>query len=573
MNAIVQQYDQPGKKGFDDSTIYRELEKEDSIRVRDSNDFYEYIAFLLAEYLPDRCPWGCLFGYRCAIGMSDGSKNEIPPENIISKEMVEFWENRIEDSVNPILKQRYTALVQEFKKTICGTKPDYKLRRMNVELIKTLIEEDYLTDEAQIAIKLHYAFKLLPSVQDISLVRTFVSTISTFIKRCPDKGWAIDACLDILYNADKLFKDEEKELWITLIEEKMESARVNKKVDAWRTFSHIKRLMKFVKHNQEKLLSYINDSISDFRISCGDNEMMLYGNLENVRDLCMEFDLREKAKAILLDMQNLAKNFGKYMVAHAIPMPYNKKRAMKIMELCMIEESEEAFENIVYSFIPSKDDAKVLVESEMKKSPLKALLRNQQFDQDFHPLSSTGNMESDAEGKIVEKYRQLLLADSSLLHDVIRENTGREVLSASTIMQRVSCCCVFKKSRHSIIKKGLMAYFDGDYVVAVHLLIPQVENAIRLIYEQNGGLVLKGHSYGLQLETLDNILKSEQIRQCFTDDGAFYLKNLLTDMRSCNYRNCICHGLMEESDIGYNIADRILHALLFICIVKKKVVE
>jgi hypothetical protein len=98
MNAIVQQYDQPGKKGFDDSTIYRELEKEDSIRVRDSNDFYEYIAFLLAEYLPDRCPWGCLFGYRCAIGMSDGSKNEIPPENIISKEMVEFWENRIEST-------------------------------------------------------------------------------------------------------------------------------------------------------------------------------------------------------------------------------------------------------------------------------------------------------------------------------------------------------------------------------------------------------------------------------------------------------------------------------------------
>lgn len=571
MNAIIQQYDQLGKKGIDDSAIYQELEKEESIKVHNSNDFYEYVAFLLAEYLPSRYPWGCLFGYRCAIVMSDGSKNEIPPKNVITNEMVKYWESRIEDSVNPILKQRYTALVLEFKKTICGTKPDYKLRRMNVELIKTLIEDNYITDEAQIAIKLHYAFKLLHSAQDQSLVRTFVSAVSNFIRRCPDKGWAIDECLDILYKSDKLFKDDEKALWITLVEEKMDSARVNKKVDAWRTFSHIKRLMKFVKHNQEKLLSYINDSISDFKISCGDNEMMLYGNLESIRDLCMKFNLREKAKAILLEMQNLAKNFGKYMIPHAIPMPYDKKRAMRIMELCMIEKPEEVFGNIVSSFIPSKDDAIVWAESEMKNSPLIALLRNQQFDQDFHPLSSTGSMDNDAEGKIVEKYKLLLLADCFLLHDVIMKNIAREVLSVSTVMQKVFSCCAFKESRYSIIEKGVMAYFDGEFVVAVHLLIPQVENAIRRIYEQNGGLVLKGHSYGLQLETLDNILQSEQIKQCFTDNGAFYLKNLLTDMRSCNFRNSICHGLMEESEIGYNIADRILHVLLFVCNVKKKI--
>lgn len=570
MNAIIHQYDQISNKGFSDSDIYRELEKEQSVKERNTTDFYEYIAFLLAEYLPDRYPWGCLFGYRYAIGMSDGSKKEFPSQNTITKEMVEYWESRIENSLNPILKQRYTALVLEFKKTICGTKPDHKLRRMNVELTKTLIEENYLTDETLIAIKLHYVFKLLPSIQDATLVRTFVSTVSNLIRKSLDKGWLIDACLDILYDADKIFKDEEKELWIALIEEKMDSARANKKVDAWRNFCHTKRLMKIVKHNQEKLLLYINDSISDFRISCGDNEMMLYGNLESVRDLCMKFGLREKAKSILLEMQNLAKNFGKYMVSHAILMPYYKKRAMKIMELCMVDEPNEVFENIVSSFIPSKNDAIVLAESEMNKSPLMAMLRNQQLDQDFHPLSSTGGMDSDAEGKIVEKYKELLLVDCSLLHDVIRKNVSREVLSVSTIMQRIVSCCAFKESRYSIIEKGLKAYFEDDFVVAVHLLIPQVENAIRLVFEMNGGLVLKGHSYGLQLETLDNILKSEQIKQYFTANGAFYLKNLLTDMRSCNFRNSICHGLMEESEIGYNIADRILHVLLFVCNAKKK---
>lgn len=568
MNNIIQKYDQLDKKGFDDISIYGELEE--SIKSRTSNDYYEYIAFLLAEYLADRRPWGCLFGYRCSIGMSDGSSIEHPPYDVITPAMVAHWEQRIGEAVNPILKQRYSALVLEFKKRVCGIKPDYFLRRQNVELIKTLIEEEYITDECQIATKLQYAFELLPSVQEEHLLRSFISSVSDYLERCPDKGWAVDNCLDILNEKNRLFKDEEKELWIGIVENKLDSARELQKVDAWRTLGHVKRLLNLSKSDKEKQLLYIDETASDFHICCGENEMMLYGNLESVRTLCMKHNLLDKAKELLLEMQRLAKSFGKYLTPHIIHLPYNQKRARGIMDLCMNNDPKEAFSNFVACFTLKAEEAEAYAESEKETSPLIAMTSSQQLDQDFHPLSSTGGIEKDMKGKIVEKYKTLLMADEKLLHDVIVKNVERGMFSVTSILEKISICPVFKESRLGIIEKGLKAYFDGDYVVAIHLLIPQIENAIRMVYEQNEGLVLKGHAYGLQLETLDNVLKSEQIKLCFSEHGAYYLKNLLTDMRSCNLRNSICHGLMEESEMGWNVADRILHALLLVCSINAK---
>lgn len=270
MNSIIHKYDQLNKKGFDDRNIYVELEG--AIKNKISNDFYEYIAFLLAEYLPDRRPWGCLFGYRCAMGMSDGSLIEHPQINVITPEMVLYWEQRLSDAVNPILKQRYSALVLELKKRICGIKPDYHLRQQNVELIKTLIEEEYIVDECQIATKIQYAFELLPSIHDESLLRSFISAISNYLDTCPDKGWAIDNCLDILLEKKRLFKIEEKELWISVAEKKLEHARKHHMVDAWRTLNHVKRLLSLTKEDKDKQLLYIDETITDFRICwCSEN--------------------------------------------------------------------------------------------------------------------------------------------------------------------------------------------------------------------------------------------------------------------------------------------------------------
>ena len=81
--------------------------------------------------------------------------------------------------------------------------------------------------------------------------------------------------------------------------------------------------------------------------------------------------------------------------------------------------------------------------------------------------------------------------------------------------------------------KGLEAYFNQDYLVALHLLIPQLEEAIRNILEIGNIPTLKPNKSGngFQLRILDDMLRDPIAIQLLTDDFANYLRILLTDTR------------------------------------------
>lgn len=84
MGSIIHVFDQPNKKDFDDRSIYLELEK--AVRDRTSNDFYEYIGFLLAENLSDRRPWGdCLVTGVLWICQAGGLLNILPLMSLLLK--------------------------------------------------------------------------------------------------------------------------------------------------------------------------------------------------------------------------------------------------------------------------------------------------------------------------------------------------------------------------------------------------------------------------------------------------------------------------------------------------------
>lgn len=102
-------------------------------------------------------------------------------------------------------------------------------------------------------------------------------------------------------------------------------------------------------------------------------------------------------------------------------------------------------------------------------------------------------------------------------------------------------------------------------VVAIHLLIPQIEEATRNLIELSGGVVLKkNRGGGFQLKTFDDILRDEIITQVLGEDIQIYLRVLFTDQRGWNLRNDVCHGMSDISSFSYQSAERILHVLIIL---------
>lgn len=103
------------------------------------------------------------------------------------------------------------------------------------------------------------------------------------------------------------------------------------------------------------------------------------------------------------------------------------------------------------------------------------------------------------------------------------------------------------KGHEGIYLRGIQAGFHGDWLVAMHLLIPQVEASIRLVLQQEGVVTSTLESDGTQKERdLNQLLWMPEMEKTFGSDIAFDLRGILIERFGHNMRNESAHGLMPE---------------------------
>lgn len=99
-----------------------------------------------------------------------------------------------------------------------------------------------------------------------------------------------------------------------------------------------------------------------------------------------------------------------------------------------------------------------------------------------------------------------------------------------------------------IVLRGIHAGIYGDFLLATHLLVPQLERSIRRYLKQCGVVtwILKD---GLQKEVdLGGLLAMPQTKEIFGNDLLFDLRGILTEKFGENLRNDMAHGNMSEPE-------------------------
>lgn len=153
--------------------------------------------------------------------------------------------------------------------------------------------------------------------------------------------------------------------------------------------------------------------------------------------------------------------------------------------------------------------------------------------------------------------------------DVGKEKYGLTAEKLSAILRQSP---VFVDSRLPTIDGALEHYLAGDFVSFAHLIIPQIESAVRTLVETCGGVVVqvRRDGGGYNYVQLDGLLRSPVVSTVLSEDTVFYIRSLLTDHRGWNVRNEVCHGLLPHSRFDRMIADRLLHVVFLLAQVRNK---
>ena len=133
----------------------------------------------------------------------------------------------------------------------------------------------------------------------------------------------------------------------------------------------------------------------------------------------------------------------------------------------------------------------------------------------------------------------------------------------------------YRPERRHLLVHGLRAYLAYDHITAIHILVPQIEEAARVAAGLMGESIFKWENEPdgvrrLDARSLNQILNSPRILEVFGQNHTAFLKVALVMHQGMNMRNRVAHGLLLPEEYSQTAADIMLHCLLILGLLKEK---
>ncbi len=187
--------------------------------------------------------------------------------------------------------------------------------------------------------------------------------------------------------------------------------------------------------------------------------------------------------------------------------------------------STTALNRLAFYFVPKKDQVENQVRELADNYPLSYLFNKTLQDHDGRPVAIIGNIEEDLEGNTIHQLSQNMSVESFFLRRSFLKIIDNYSITSEVLSDFIFESPLFQDMKRRIIDCGISAFLEGDFITANHLLIPQIESAIRKLVELSGGVILqKNNVGGMNLRILDNLLRDSAITECFGEDAIFILE-------------------------------------------------
>lgn len=103
------------------------------------------------------------------------------------------------------------------------------------------------------------------------------------------------------------------------------------------------------------------------------------------------------------------------------------------------------------------------------------------------------------------------------------------------------------EDRREAYVKGIMAGFSGDFLTALYILVPQVENSVRNLAIECDEPVYNLNEDGIEeLKTMHAVLELDGVKEHLDEDFLLALKTIFCSKFGFNMRNDIAHGLLSD---------------------------
>jgi hypothetical protein len=236
----------------------------------------------------------------------------------------------------------------------------------------------------------------------------------------------------------------------------------------------------------------------------------------------------------------------------------------KFLDLVVVDDLVTSFVRVTREFLLKRAELEQQVQKTLKEAPLMAHI-TQMIMADDHVAAKIGSVGEDPFGRLFHQAKIAFQFVTPWLAQALRRLSEKHEIVPEHFAGWANRHGLFDDM--SLLVEGIHAWERNDQVKAAHVLIPQIERALRKIADGLGVPVTKAHPKvsGTSIAIgMGEILYNDKVAEALGPDATLHFQALYADPRGMNLRNEIAHGLIDVNQFYWHLGNLIVHSLLIL---------
>jgi hypothetical protein len=306
-------------------------------------------------------------------------------------------------------------------------------------------------------------------------------------------------------------------------------------------------------------------------LTVNQSAMLAVHHLSGVMNDYQRMGLREDADRVRLILEERGKGVTAEMREHSVEIKLELGEIEKsIAEQLDHKDPFFALYRLAMSCAPHPDETIERFKASTEGLVFHQLMPVSIIGDGGLPVANIGAYDNDQEGRHVMEYtREMQLNASFFMFGIEQWKKKFERLDFHEVPGLFDCLLI-PEVRRPLFEEGFAAYASGDYVKAIHVLIPQVENSLRELLKLLDLPTTKNDDAGgFELKNMNHVLHDEVVQATLDERLWTFLKVLYTDKRGFNLRNIVMHGIAEPKDFNQANAALVLQSVMLLTMVRE----
>lgn len=551
--------------------------------------YADAVAFQFQRSLtPDGRTWGIYWTELASGVYTDGRPFYNPDIAKISQEIVDHWVWRSETLSHPILVSRYADLAWEIGKYLGRPSPDgakdkappkkipVSLARRAIDAYLQAVEQALYNSEFYAWAYIDRAIELAAMVNDTErLAKLKVALFELKDRLAGEEGrfawWRFD---DILWSRAKPINLDAADIGqaIAVLERALKRASDISDPEGFDPHAALKaadrlaRRRAQTKEPEEATRALRTAALAQEAAAGLAEGMTAIALLEELLPRYRAAGMPDDVARVEAATRGQAERARGEMKRYSVPVNISKEELDRWSDKFLEGTLAEGLALLAWDCLIKEGVAQSQLKDLAQTAPLWAALQSGGLGSEGFTTAKVGSIDADMEGRAIQQAANLFSWHAPFLRYALNRIKEKHELTLDKLLAVTRECGFFKPEREPLLAEGIDAWLAGDAVKAIHVLVPQIEAALRDLLAAVGAPVTEPdhNNGGFLMIGFGKILSHEVFEDAALKDIRFHLRALYIDNRGINLRNNLAHGLASADLLNAGTADWVMHTIFMI---------